>query len=206
MLMQSMQRFSFVVSTSRVSSFQMITVRSGITCPLPWASQMALVVKNLPASVGIMRCGFNPWVRKIPWRRAWQPTPSFLPGESQWMEGPGSLQSNRLQRVRHGWSNLASTLASASVSLYLTFTANLHFLWRQHSFLSFHFTFSNCCRPCWVCGQWLMNELLKSFLNSWECNAMLYYYYCCLSQSPQRKMGRRDRGSSHSHPSCGPTA
>ena len=28
------------------------------------------------------RCGFNPWVGKIPWRRAWQPTPVFLPGES----------------------------------------------------------------------------------------------------------------------------
>ena len=28
------------------------------------------------------RCGFDPWVRKIPWRRKWQPTPVFLPGES----------------------------------------------------------------------------------------------------------------------------
>ena len=28
------------------------------------------------------RCRFNPWVRKIPWRRKWQPTPVFLPGES----------------------------------------------------------------------------------------------------------------------------
>ena len=27
-------------------------------------------------------CGFDPWVRKIPWRRAQQPTPVFLPGES----------------------------------------------------------------------------------------------------------------------------
>ena len=27
------------------------------------------------------RCGFSPWVRKIPWRREWQPTPAFLPGE-----------------------------------------------------------------------------------------------------------------------------
>ena len=26
--------------------------------------------------------GFDPWVRKIPWRRAWQPTPIFSPGES----------------------------------------------------------------------------------------------------------------------------
>ena len=32
-----------------------------------------------------MQCGrpeFDPWVGKIPWRRAWQPTPVFLPGES----------------------------------------------------------------------------------------------------------------------------
>ena len=28
------------------------------------------------------RHGFNPWVGKIPWRRAWQPTPAFLSGES----------------------------------------------------------------------------------------------------------------------------
>ena len=28
------------------------------------------------------RCRFDPWVGKIPWRRAWQPTPVFLPGES----------------------------------------------------------------------------------------------------------------------------
>ena len=28
------------------------------------------------------RCRFNPWVRKIPWRRTWQPTPVFLFGES----------------------------------------------------------------------------------------------------------------------------
>ena len=26
---------------------------------------------------------FNLWVRKIPWRRAWQPTPVFLHGEPQ---------------------------------------------------------------------------------------------------------------------------
>ena len=28
------------------------------------------------------RRGFDPWVGKIPWRRALQPTPVFLPGES----------------------------------------------------------------------------------------------------------------------------
>jgi len=30
----------------------------------------------------IITPGFNPWVGKIPWRRAWQPTPVFLSGES----------------------------------------------------------------------------------------------------------------------------
>ena len=27
------------------------------------------------------RCRFDPWVGNIPWRRTWQPTPVFLPGE-----------------------------------------------------------------------------------------------------------------------------
>ena len=28
------------------------------------------------------RCGFDPWVGKIPWKKAWLPTPVFLPRES----------------------------------------------------------------------------------------------------------------------------
>ena len=43
---------------------------------------------------------FDPWVGKIPWRRAWQPTPIFLPGEYPWTEEPGGLQPMGLQRVR----------------------------------------------------------------------------------------------------------
>ena len=36
---------------------------------------------------------FIPWVRKVPWRRAWQPTPVCLSGEFPWTEEPGGLQS-----------------------------------------------------------------------------------------------------------------
>jgi len=36
------------------------------------------MVKNLPA---IWRPRFDPWVGKISWKRAWQPTPLFLPRE-----------------------------------------------------------------------------------------------------------------------------
>ena len=64
------------------------------------SSQGALVVKHLPANAGDVRRRFDPWVRKIPWRRAWQPTPVFLPGESPQTEEPGRLQSMGSQRVR----------------------------------------------------------------------------------------------------------
>ena len=36
------------------------------------------MVKKLP---GNTRHRFHPWARKIPWKRAWQPTPLFLPRE-----------------------------------------------------------------------------------------------------------------------------
>ena len=42
---------------------------------------MALMVKNPPYGTGDMRCGFDPWVGKIPWRRVLQTTLVFLPGE-----------------------------------------------------------------------------------------------------------------------------
>ena len=47
-------------------------------------------------------CGFDPWVRKIPWRRAWQPTPVFLSGETHGQRNlVGYIQSMGCQRVGH---------------------------------------------------------------------------------------------------------
>ena len=42
-------------------------------------SLVVQTVKNLPA---VWETRVDPWVGKIPWRRVWQPTPVFLPGES----------------------------------------------------------------------------------------------------------------------------
>ena len=49
-----------------------------------WTSQLNQVVKNLPVNAGDTgdAVKFNPWVKKIPWRRKWQPTSVFLPGKS----------------------------------------------------------------------------------------------------------------------------
>ena len=63
------------------------------------------------------KCGFNPWVRKIPYRRKWQPTPVFLPGESH---GQRKGVWNSLGRTRTGelfacpgiWQELPPTWGS----------------------------------------------------------------------------------------------
>ena len=55
------------------------------------------------------RCSFDPWVGKIPWRRKWQPTPVFLPGESQ---GWGSLVGCHLCRDSAGVGAMEEGLIS----------------------------------------------------------------------------------------------
>ena len=54
------------------------------------------------------RCGFYPWVTKIPWRRAWQPTLVENAWRMPWTEEPGGLQSTGSHSVRHNWSDLAA--------------------------------------------------------------------------------------------------
>jgi len=56
------------------------------------------------------------------WRRKWQPTPVFLPGESQGWE-PGGLPSMGSHRVGHDWSDLA--VAVAVLYKAIRFTAKL---------------------------------------------------------------------------------
>ena len=66
------------------------TANMNLFYELPWLltprSLVDHMVKNLPLQC--RRLGFDPWVRKIPWRREWQPTPEFLSGE---FYGQGSL-------------------------------------------------------------------------------------------------------------------
>ena len=57
------------------------------------------MVKNL---LQCRRPGFDPWVGKIPWRRKWQPTPAFLPGEFQGQRGA-------CQATVHGFAELDMT-------------------------------------------------------------------------------------------------
>ena len=64
-------------SISRLSSGAQSTTSQPIRMVI-LASLVDQVVKNLPA---MRKTGFDPWIEKVPWRRAWQPTPVCLPGE-----------------------------------------------------------------------------------------------------------------------------
>ena len=73
---------------------------------------VVLVVKNLPVNAGDVTCGFDPGVGKIPWRRAWHPSPVFLPGEphgqrslagySPW----GCTESGTAEATKHSHSRM----------------------------------------------------------------------------------------------------
>ena len=72
-----------------------------ITC----ASLVTQMVKNLPA---IRRPRFSPWVRKIPWRREWLPTPVFSPGEFHRQRSlAGCSPRGRKELDTHEWLTLS---------------------------------------------------------------------------------------------------
>ena len=64
------------------------------------AFQVALVVKNPPANAEVRDAGLI-LGGEDPWRRAQQPTPVFLPGESHGQRSLVGLQFIGSQRVRH---------------------------------------------------------------------------------------------------------
>ena len=79
----------------------------------------SLVAQGWRICLQCRRCGFDPWVGKTPWRREWQPTPVFLPGESH---GQRSLRgySPWVARVRHDWATEPTPAPSLQQRSYVT--------------------------------------------------------------------------------------
>ena len=72
-----------VNSTTVFSSFSQCLSGSELLTTTIRLSQVAWEVKNPPVNARRQkRHRSHPWVGKISWRRAWQPTPVFLPGEA----------------------------------------------------------------------------------------------------------------------------
>ena len=64
---------------------------------------------------------FDPWVRKIPWRRAWQPTPVFLPGESHGQRAWRAMvhrchkESDTTEQLTHAHSSIIIVLGTVII-------------------------------------------------------------------------------------------
>ena len=85
------------------------------------------------------RCGLDPWIEKISWRRKWQPTLVFLPGGSH---GQGSLVGYSPwghKRVRHDWA--------AQQQQQIVFVT-MFFLFYVAGYFCFVFFFS--CKSCGI--------------------------------------------------------
>ena len=123
--------------------------------------------------------GFNPWVGKIPWRRAWKPTAVFLPGESH---GQRSLESYcPLGRKELDMTEATQTLACSRFRLWIFLLVNNVMITFSIINLSIEqaFTFycvMNCARPMLSnkasATLYIACEHLKSASPKW---AELYY-------------------------------
>ena len=95
----------------------MATHSSTLAWQIPWTEEPSRL-----QFMGSPRVGYN-WATSLPlftfmhWRRKWQPTPVFLPGESQGRGSLGGLPPLGSHRVGHDWSDLAAAAAAATWKL-----------------------------------------------------------------------------------------
>ena len=75
---------------------------------------------------------FDPWVRKIPWRRKWHPTPVFLPGKShEWRSLAGYSPQGRKESVTSEWLHFHFSLFSVLIPntvCHLKMCHKIHFI------------------------------------------------------------------------------
>ena len=84
------------------------------------------------------RCGFDPWVRKIPWSRKWQPIPVFLPGKFHIHRGLGNYSP-----WGHKESDMTEHTTGISGIKWLKHTTKLE----NHHARDVHFIDSLCLHP-----------------------------------------------------------
>ena len=102
---------------------------STLAWKIPWTEKPGRL-----RSMGLLGVGHD-WATSLSlhWRRKWQPTPVFLPGESQ---GRG-LPSMGSHGVGHNWSNLAAAAAAARMCITLyssgdSLRQDIGILWKIH--------------------------------------------------------------------------
>ena len=133
-----------------------------------WVSLVAQTVNNLSA---VRETWVQFLVGKIPWRRAWQLSPVFLPGESPWTEEPGGLQSMGSQRVRYNWETKHKEQHRECLACIFSLSTCLGYL--DNLFLIFTMLASELklipvLHSEWIAKPWLMMVLGYS----WACGSL----------------------------------
>ena len=115
------------------------------------------------------RHGFSPWGGKISWRRAWQPTPEFLPEEFHGQRSlTGYIQSMGSQRVRQGWAaHTSASLNSSSgwLPISTSFSCSCGVLSCSLPGMSL-FSCLNFSHSCWLC--YSIQKCMEFFLFGWH--------------------------------------
>ena len=113
------------------------------------------------------------WVRKIPWRRKWQPTPVLLPGESY---GQRNLEgcSPWTRRVGHDWvcMQCSNTRTQSFPFTPLKFSLFYIYIW--------------VCDPFWVCFclRCKINRVNGGFLLFFSWLFFFLVYVCSFIERP----------------------
>ena len=123
------------------------------------------MVKNMPE---MRETRFNLWVRKIPWRREWLPTPVFLPGEFRGQKslmGYSPLGPNILIKENSSLlTNVSINSNIISILLFIVGSAGSSLLGRPSSSCGKWRLLFSCrawashCRACSCCKAWALSK------------------------------------------------
>ena len=150
--------FTKYIYTKIVSGEAMAPHSSTLAWRIPWMEEPGRL-----QSVGSLRVGHD-WAASLPlftfmhWRRKWQPTPAFLPGESRGWE-PGGLPSMGSHRVGHDWRDLAAAAAEMAAKVSFFFFSR----WYRNFYFSLKFFFKV-----------ILSKIEASFFFKFT---MLFYFY-----------------------------
>ena len=153
-LLKDKPRFSASVSSKFCKYACMVLIISFSIIPChcsKWASQVALVVKNPPASVGMPQMQF--W--SLGWKIPWQPTPVFLPEKSHGQKslvGYSPRSCKELDITEHNMALLKVRNAKISSSCQFLFK----WLWMRMFWTDLHD--SMFCRG-WFPDQWHQHHM-----------------------------------------------
>ena len=135
------------------------------------------MVKNLPA---MWETQIRLWVRKIPWRREWQPTPVSLPGKCH---GQRSLAG--YSTWGHKESDMSEEPQKHVIYLFLVLSVFIHCTPNTHTHRHTQIAtqwgqWFVCLAYCWY------NQCLKWCLVPWTCSVDV----CEINQKPRERTQR----------------